>query len=478
MFNNEFLWGASMAASQSEGEFKDQHMSVADIAPRFDKKISRNERKYIDSKIIEERMKDTDNRKYPKRNGIDFYHTYQEDIALISEMGLKILRISIPWKRFYNVTEDELSKEIAHYHDLLDTIKEHHMKVMVTISHFDLPLSLVLEYGGWKNKLLIDFYMDYVTLLFREFGEKVDYWICFNELNGAKFTPFNSCGIYAENSPNFLQDSYQAVHNQFVASAKVQELKKKMNLTGKVGVMIAKFTSYPATCNPDDVMLCLKDEQLDNYFFLDVTARGYYPNYILRYFEEHNIKLDFTDEEKRLLMNNTCDFISFSYYMSSLSSCKKEDLEKTDGNLRLGLKNPYLNCSEWGWQIDPVGLRYTLNELFDRYQLPIFIVENGLGAYDQLTDTHEIHDTYRIEYLKEHIKQIHEAVKDGVAVEGFLAWSAIDIISSGTSEISKRYGFIYVDIDDTGHGSMQRYKKDSFYWYKKVISDNAELQLL
>lgn len=467
-----FLWGASMAASQCEGNFDPQYMSVADIAPQFDKGVSRKERKYIDSALIAQRKQDSSNQRYPKRNGIDFYHLYKEDISLLSEMGLQILRVSIPWKRFYMVDSVTKDKEIQHYHDLLDTIRSYNMKVMVTISHFDLPLELVTEYGGWKNRDLIDIYMDYVTLLFKEYGNKVDYWICFNELNGAKFTPFNSCGIYSEGRENFQQDCYQAAHHQFVASAKVQQLKKEMGLSSKIGVMIAKFTSYPATCNPDDVMLCLKDEQLDNYFYLDVVARGEYPGYIRRYFEENHITVEFGKDDTELLKNNTCDFIAFSYYMSSLSSCKKEDLEKTDGNLRLGIKNPYLKASEWGWQIDPVGLRYTLNDMYDRYRLPVFIVENGLGANDRLEEDLQIHDSYRIEYLKEHIDQVMEAIRDGVCVNGYLAWSAMDIVSSGTSEMSKRYGFVYVDLDDEGNGSLRRYKKDSFYWYKKMIASD------
>lgn len=476
-FLEGFLWGGSIAASQSEGCFRDgKGMSVADIALRYSKDVSRRERKYIDSSIIEKRAADENDRAYPKRQGIDFYHTYEEDLKLCGELGLQIFRTSIPWSRFFpKGDETEARPEaVLHYHKMLDMARSRGMKIMITISHFDLPLYLATHYGGWKNRRLVDFYKNYVRVLFEEYGQKVDYWICFNELNGARFTPFNSCGIYQENSENFLEDCYQAVHHQFVASAEVKKLHKEMGLKSLVGCMIAKFTTYPATCNPDDALLALQDEQRDNYFFTDVAARGRYPGYILRYFIENGIELTMEPGDEELLKSNTCDFISFSYYMSSLSSCKKEDMEKTDGNLRLNLKNPYLESSEWGWQIDPVGLRYTLNEIYDRYQLPIFIVENGLGALDRL-ENGGVHDPYRIDYLKKHILQIREAVQDGVDIRGYLTWSALDIVSSGTSEMSKRYGLIYVDLDDEGQGSGKRYPKDSGQWYKQVIESNGSM---
>ncbi|CAM4524259.1 MULTISPECIES: glycoside hydrolase family 1 protein [Paenibacillus] len=476
-FPDRFLWGGAISAPQAEGAYQEggKGLTVADMALRYDKSVSRKERKYVDKQRIEDAMNYEGTEKYPKRIGVDFYHRYQEDIRLCAEMGFKVFRMSIAWSRIFPKGNEQHPNQagLDFYDQVIGEIVDQGMEPLITISHFDLPLHLVTAYGGWKNRELIDFYVRYAALLFDRYGDKVKYWIAFNEINGARFTPFNSLGIYAEGSEHFVQDCYQAVHHQFVASALATKMLHERYPEAKIGCMIAKFTTYPATCNPEDAMLSVIDEQIDNYFFTDVLLRGAYPRYIHRYFHEHDISIQAQDEDFELLKKHTADFLAFSYYMSSISSSKKEDLQKTDGNLREQLKNPYLETSEWGWQIDPIGLRYTLNTLYDRYQAPLFIVENGIGANDTLDEQGEIHDDYRISYLAKHIEQIREAVIDGVIVIGYTAWSSFDIVSSGTSEMSKRYGFIYVDLDNHGEGTLNRIKKASFYWYQKVIETNG-----
>ncbi|KAF4325893.1 hypothetical protein G195_000527 [Phytophthora kernoviae 00238/432] len=308
----------------------------------------------------------------------------------------------------------------------------------------------------------IDFYHHYKEdiALFAEMGFKV-----------FRF-PYTGGGILIDKVDNQLQTTYQALHHQFVASALVTKLAHEIIPGSQVGCMLARMETYPATCNPVDVRLAQHENQI-NLFFTDMHARGQYPNYMARYFEENNIVIKKETGDDEILLNNTVDFISFSYYMSVTKSASA-DKEETTGNLTGGVKNPYLEASDWGWEIDPIGLRVTLNNFWDRYQKPLFIVENGLGAYDRVEEDGSIHDSYRVDYLKKHIEQMKEAIKDGVDLIGFTAWGPIDLVSMSTSEMSKRYGFIYVDLDDEGNGTLKRSKKDSFDWYKNVIASNGE----
>lgn len=345
---------------------------------------------------------------------------------------------------------------------------------MVTLSHYEFPIHLVTEYGGWKNRKIVDFFVHYAETVFDRYKGKVKYWLTFNEINILGMTGYLSGGLLFEDGKLDLEEMYQAVHHQFIASSLATKRAHEIDSNNKVGMMLARMESYPATCHPDDVMEAIKKDH-ENLFFADVQIRGKYPTYMTRFFKENNINLIIEEGDKEILEKYPVEFMSFSYYMSSITRSPKNqtDEQKTGGNLILGEANPYLEASDWGWQIDPVGLRVTLNKLYDRYQIPLFIVENGLGAIDKLEEDGSVHDSYRIDYLQKHIEQMYEAIEDGVELMGYTMWGCIDLISASTSEMSKRYGFVYVDADDQGNRSFDRYKKDSFYWYKDVIANQA-----
>ncbi len=361
---------------------------------------------------------------------------------------------------------------IRFYRDLFEECHRYGIKVFATILHYNIPVNLVLKYGGWKCRKTIDFYVRYATTLFERLGSLVDYWLPFNEFNAGRFNPFNGVCLVEDQEKDYVNAIFQCLHHQFIANALTVEAAHRIIPDSMVGGMIARFTTYPATCHPDDVMQMILDDQYSNWFYLDVMVRGAYPAYMERYFEKENIRIQQEPGDEEILRNNTIDFTSFSYYFSQVSTTK-QGWEKTSGNLIMANKNPYLESSEWGWQKDPVGLRITLNQIYDRYQLPVFIAENGLGARDVLESDGSVHDPYRIDYLKAHVEQMREAVLDGVDLIGYTMWGFIDIVSCGPMEMSKRYGVIYVDQDDEGKGSGKRYRKDSFYWYQKCIESNG-----
>lgn len=484
IFPKNFLWGGAIAACQSEGGYGEngRGMAVSDIS-FYDSQIDRQDlakHRNVTTEKIEVAIADSDTKRYPKRHGIDFYHHYKEDIALCAEMGFKVFRFSMAWSRIFP-TGDELipnQEGIAFYDAILTEIEKYGMEPLVTISHFEMPLALVTNYHGWTDRKVIGLFTHFAEALFTHFGQRVTYWISFNEINAGRFSTFKSTGVVADKTDQYIQDCYQAVHHQFVAAALITKRLHEINPKAQMGCMIARFTTYPATCNPDDVLQMMHDDQYDNFFYTDVMIRGAYPGYMNRFFKENDVAIQWADGDKELLATHTADYLAFSYYMSNISSANPNDLDQTDANLKKGLKNPYLESSAWGWQIDPKGLRYTLNNLYDRYQVPLFIVENGIGAEDHVTTDGKIHDTYRIDYLQKHIEQMREAIVDGVELIGYTMWSSLDIVSSGTSEMSKRYGFIYVNQDDDGNGTLSRSKKDSFYWYQKVIATNgADLSL-
>ncbi|WP_317944842.1 glycoside hydrolase family 1 protein [Carnobacterium maltaromaticum] len=479
IFPKNFLWGGAIAACQSEGGYGEngRGMAVSDIS-FYDSQIDRQDlakHRNVTTEKIEVAIADSDTKRYPKRHGIDFYHHYKEDIALCAEMGFKVFRFSMAWSRIFP-TGDELipnQEGIAFYDAILTEIEKYGMEPLVTISHFEMPLALVTNYHGWTDRKVIGLFTHFAEALFTHFGQRVTYWISFNEINAGRFSTFKSTGVVADKTDQYIQDCYQAVHHQFVAAALITKRLHEINPKAQMGCMIARFTTYPATCNPDDVLQMMHDDQYDNFFYTDVMIRGAYPGYMNRFFKENDVAIQWADGDKELLATHTADYLAFSYYMSNISSANPNELDQTDANLKKGLKNPYLESSAWGWQIDPKGLRYTLNNLYDRYQIPLFIVENGIGAEDYVTTDGKIHDTYRIDYLQKHIEQMREAIVDGVELIGYTMWSSLDIVSSGTSEMSKRYGFIYVDQDDDGNGTLSRSKKDSFYWYQKVIATNG-----
>lgn len=480
-FNDEFLFGGSVSGAQADGGYRKNGKGQDTQSMRFfNAEWSREERDLnrtnMTSLIFEKALTDTNDNNYPMRQGIQFYEHYEGDIDLFEEMGLQVFRTSIDWSRIFpNGDDNEPNEEgVKYYVDLFSLCQKKGIKVFATILHYNMPVRIITKYNGWKNRATIDLFLKYVKVLFIELGQLVDYWLPFNEINAAKFNPYNGIGLIKDRESDVEFSIYQSLHHQFIANARVIQLAKEMLPDAKVGGMIARFTTYPATPMPEDVMETIHKEQFSNYFYTDVMVRGEYPRYMDRYFKEHSINIVFENGDKELLKENTVNFLSFSYYMSMVASTNK-DWKTTDGNLISGNKNPYLKASEWGWQIDPVGLRITLNSFWDRYNIPLFIAENGLGARDILTEDNEVHDPYRISYLHTHLEQVKEAIADGVNVIGYTMWGIIDIISCGTMEMTKRYGVIYVDYDDSGRGTGNRYKKDSFYWYKKYISKRGDI---
>lgn len=463
-FKEGFLWGGAAAANQFEGAFdKDgKGLSVQDVTPNggFGE---------ITDGPTEDNM---------KLVGIDFYNRYKEDIKLFAEMGFKTFRTSIAWTRIFpNGDESEPNEAgLKFYDDLFDELNKHGIEPLITLSHYETPLHLSKEYDGWVNRKMIGFYENYVRTVFNRYKGKVKYWLTFNEINSVLHAPFMSGGISTPPEELSEKDLFQAVHHELVASALATKIGHEIMPEAEIGCMVLAMPTYPLTSNPDDVIAVMESER-KNYFFSDVHVRGEYPGYMKRYFADNNIELDVTDEDLELL-KNTVDFISFSYYMSSTDTADQSKKVKGEGNILGGVHNPYLEASEWGWQIDPKGLRIVLNDFWDRYQLPLFIVENGLGAKDELvTDENgnkTVNDDYRIKYLNDHLVQVKEAVKDGVDVMGYTTWGCIDLVSASTAQLAKRYGFIYVDRHDDGSGSLDRYKKKSFNWYKEVIETNGE----
>lgn len=462
-FPKNFLWGGAVAANQCEGAYNEdgKGLSIQDVmplgikGPRTDKPTEDN----------------------LKLAGIDFYHRYKEDIKLFAEMGFKVFRTSIAWSRIFpNGDEDKPNeKGLKFYDDLFDECKRYGIEPLVTLSHYETPLYLAEKYDGWINPKMIGFYENYVTTVFKRYKNKVKYWLTFNEINSVLHSPFMSGGINTPIDKLSKSDLYQAVHHELVASAAAVKIAHEINPDFKVGCMILSMPIYPLTPAPSDVIMAMKEDHF-NTFFADIHVRGEYPAYLNRYFRENGINIKVTEEEKQIL-KNTVDFISFSYYVSVCATADKDKNIKGEGNLLGGVPNPTLKASEWGWQIDPHGLRYILNTLWDRYQKPLFIVENGLGAKDELiTDKNgnkTVNDDYRINYIKDHLLQVKEAIEDGVDVMGYTSWGCIDLVSASTAEMKKRYGFIYIDRNDDGTGTLERYRKKSFYWYKKVIESNG-----
>lgn len=480
-FPDEFLWGGAIAASQADGAWNidGKGLDTQDLR-YFDSAWSKEMRDHnrninMTKERFETALTSTETTHYPFRWGIDFYHNYKHDLALMEELGLKVFRTSINWARIFPNGDDEQPNHegIKFYIDLFTECHKRGMKVFATILHYNIPVHLVTAYGGWKNRRVIDFYIRYCKTLYEHLGDLVDFWLPFNEINCSKFNPYNGCCLIKEEEEDYESAIFQCTHHQFLANALAIQEGRQMLPNAKFGGMIARFTTYPATCKPDDVMQMVLDENYKNYFYTDVMARGKYPSYAKRMFEEQHIKIVMQDGDDEILAANTVDFLAFSYYMSMVASTDP-NYEKTGGNLVSGNKNPYLKTSDWGWQIDPVGLRISLNDMYDRYQLPLFIAENGLGAKDVVSDDGYIHDDYRIAYLQQHIAQMAEAIHDGVDLIGYTMWGIIDIVSCGTIEMSKRYGVIYVDRDEKGEGTNKRLRKDSFYWYKKCIASNGE----
>ena len=495
-FKEGFFWGGATAANQYEGGYLSGGKGLAiqdvitggdgrnNIPRRMALKLADGSTKFIDRRGTE--VPDgavpyvDEDTYYPSHVATDFYHHYKEDIALFAEMGFKVYRMSIAWSRIFPNGDDEKPNEkgLEFYDNVFDECKKYGIEPLVTLSHYETPYHLAKKYDGWKSRDLIGFYEKYVRTVFTRYKGKVHYWITFNEINSIWHFPLMGAGILTPKNLLNAQDLYQAAHHELVASALATKIGHEIDSENKIGCMVLGLTSYPRTCNPDDVIATM-EESKRGYFFTDIHMRGYYPSYALKMMEKEGVVLDATDEDLEIL-KNTCDFLSFSYYMSKCIASNPEQYEKGKGNLTTGVKNPYLQESQWGWQIDPKGLRYLLNTYYDRYQKPLFIVENGLGAKDTLLseekDGYWVEDDYRIQYMNDHLTQVSKAINDdGVEVMGYTSWGCIDLISASTAEMKKRYGFIYVDRNNDGTGTFKRYKKKSFYWYKKVIETNGQI---
>lgn len=468
-FPTNFLWGGATAANQCEGawDVDGKGPSISDHSRAGSRTASG--RRVFDLEI------DTDHHYYPSHTAIDFYHHYKEDIALFAEMGYKTYRMSVNWTRIFPNGDEETPNEagLQFYDDVFDECLKYGIEPLVTISHFELPFHLGKTYDGFLDKRVIDFYERYATTLFTRYQHKVKYWLTFNEINfGTLPHGLRINGLFnREYTPT---EQYQALHNVFLASARAVIAGHNINPDFKIGCMLAYITMYPKTCKPADV---LKTQQMNdklNFFCGDVQVKGKYPYYMKQYFKDNGIDFEITPEDEALLKVGTVDYYTFSYYMSTCIAADLDDREdKTGGNLFGGVANEYLETSDWGWQIDPIGLRFTLNQLYSRYEVPLMVVENGLGAFDELNEDHTIDDDYRIDYFRQHIIEMQKALDDGVELIGYTPWGCIDLISAGTGEMSKRYGFIYVDRDDEGNGTLARYPKKSFYWYKQVIESNG-----
>lgn len=469
-FPNNFLWGGAIAANQAEGAYLEGGKGLAsvDLIPNGPTRRSVMLGELPSYAPLESET-------YPSHEAIDFYHRYKEDIALFAEMGFKALRLSISWARIFpKGDETEPNEEgLRFYDDVFDELRKHGIEPVVTMAHFDVPVHLIQTYGSWRNREMVTFFERYAETILTRYHQKVRYWMTFNEINMLFHLPYMGAGLVFKEGENKRHIQYQAAHHQLVASAAAVKIGHSINPDLQIGCMLAAAMTYPYTCNPDDVEKAMERDR-ENFFFIDVQARGAYPGYALRQLKDAGIEIEMEPGDQELLRSHTVDYIGFSYYSSRCISTDPDILNKmTAGNVFPTVKNPYLQQSEWGWTIDPKGLRLTANQLYDRYQLPLFIVENGLGAFDQVEEDGQIHDEYRISYLTDHIRAMYETIRDGVELIGYTSWGCIDLVSASTGEYAKRYGYIYVDRHDDGSGTMERRKKTSFDWYKQVIASNG-----
>lgn len=467
-FAKNFLWGGALAANQCEGAYLEdgKGLEICDL-------LETGKDRFIK---LDPALELHEGRVYPSHEAIDFYHHYKEDIAMFGEMGMKCLRTSIAWSRIFPNGDDAEPNEkgLTYYEDMFRELHRWGIEPVITISHFETPLALVKKYGGWDNRKLVGFFERYCKVLFERYKDQVKYWLTFNEVDSVIRHPFTTAGIIPSRVPEdkMLETCYQALHHQLVASAMVVKDCHEIIPGSKVGCMLTKLTTYARTCAPDDE-LATQAKNLENLFYADVHVWGEYPRLILKMFERKGIHVEMLPEDAATLKAGCVDFVSCSYYMTMTESVDP-NAERTPGNTVLGVKNPYLPSTDWGWQIDPKGLRYSLIELYDRYRKPLMVVENGMGAKDVVEADGSIHDPYRVEYFRQHISEMGKAIDEGVEMWGYTTWAPIDLISASTNQMSKRYGFIYVDQDDMGNGTLARSRKDSFYWYKKVIASNGE----
>lgn len=484
-FPTGFYWGGSLAANQCEGGYLEdgKGLNSSDVCLRGGQKTMKELTYEVNGQIGRASVFKVsqipegatvgcfDGFDYPSHKASDFYHHYKEDLAMMAEMGFKMLRLSINWARIFPNGDDLEPNEVGlmFYDKLFDEMKRQGIEPLVTLSHYEVPLSMCNRFNSFADRKAIDCFERYVTTVFKRYRGKVKYWLTLNEINSVNMVPWMNAGVIVRTP----EEAAATSRNLLLASAKAVKIAHEIDSSYRVGNMLAYNPVYPNTCHPNDI-LAVQELSRKVFFYGDVQVFGEYPKYQLHSYEQNGIKFELTEEDRETLRAGTVDFVSFSYYMSSVASADPEKLATVAGNVSRSLPNPYLEKSEWGWQIDPVGLRIALNHLYDRYRKPLMVVENGLGAQDVLTDDGKIHDDYRIRYLHDHIEEMEKAVsQDGVELLAYCPWTAIDLVSASTGEMKKRYGFIYVDADDEGSGTYQRIRKDSFYWYKKVIANNG-----
>lgn len=470
-FPKGFLWGAASAACQMEGGIEDRGLTTSDVHaydPNLDRKgLVENE---MTSQQFDELIATaTQDLYFPKRFGNDFYNRYMEDINLMKEMGFNSYRFSIAWSRLYpdSSYQEPSQKGLDFYDKVINAIIDAGMEPIITIMHYDIPIWVIKEFGSFAEDTVVDLYMKYATTLLERYGKKVKYWIPFNQINLLQYCGFKSIGVLKDSSDNFEQEQFRAIHNQFKCNALIKKLALDINPEMKIGVMLADCTFIPHTCHPKDVVLAMRRNRMQ-YFYADVNLRGEYPKSVLKYMHDNNISVNITDEDKKLFKEYKLDYLAFSYYYSRTVDHHKDTMNPADIT-----ENPYLTGNDWGWTIDPDGFYNVMCQYHDRYNVPLMVAENGYGYSDVFEDG-TVNDDYRIDYLREHIKSMKDAIDDGVEVLAYLPWTSIDLVSSGTAEMSKRYGFVYVDRDDFGKGTNDRFKKKSFYWYQKTITSNGK----
>lgn len=468
MFPQGFLWGAATSANQIEGAFDEggKGLSIADMMPGAQRKYDR---------LRPEKLFTTTYGYYPNRVGIDFYHRWRNDIALLSELGITCFRMSIAWTRLFpEGDEDEPNEQgIAFYRAVFDELARCGIQPVVTLSHFEMPMGLVRKYGGWRDKRLIGFFERYARCCFEQFGDRVRYWLTFNEVNAAVALLYQD-GVMPAPGENPVQLGYQALHNLAVAAARATAACHNVLPEAKIGCMMQYSPVYPVSCHPEDQIASLLYERERELFATSLFTTGCYPHYAQRMLSELGVRPEITEEELEVLRENPADYLAISYYMSIAWEREESRGELGDANVTRGVENPHLPYTDWGWQIDPQGLRFALNRLYDLCHVPIFVVENGMGMREELMNG-TVDDGYRIEFLREHIQQLEEAVKDGVDVMGYCVWAPFDLVSNKEGQMSKRYGLVYVDVDDDGLGTFERYPKRSFAWYRDVVASNGSM---
>lgn len=475
-FPKNFLWGGALAAHQFEGGVLEtsKGLSVADVMTAGAHGVPR----VITDGVLEGNY-------YPNHVGIDFYHRYKDDIAMFADLGFKCFRTSIAWSRIFpNGDETEPNEEgLQFYDNVFDELLKYGIEPVITLSHFEMPYHIAKEYGGFMNRQTVDFFVKFAEVVFRRYKDKVKYWMTFNEINNQMnyhndIFGWTNSGAHFGDYENPEEAMYICGHHTLLASALAVKVGKEINPDFLIGNMIAMVPIYPFSCRPEDVLLA-SQAMHDRWFFCDVQVRGHYPAYALKMFERKGFNIQITEEDKAILANGKVDYIGFSYYMTNVVDSQKEmaDLSKTiEASNPYNVKNPFIKESDWGWAIDPIGLRYALNQFYERYELPLFIVENGFGAIDVKEEDGSVHDQYRIDYLKSHIQEMEKAInEDGVELMGYTPWGCIDCVSFTTGEMKKRYGFIYVDRNNDGSGTLERSKKDSYDWYKQVTASNGEI---